>query len=183
MIVVDGAYKHFPHEVPWSTDRTEEIAWCYGAEWIPCPLDGDGKPRPWHSQVEKRQAYLCGGQGDWYLVIDADVRLIGTLPELEDGKAYVFTSNDHRGGPVLVTQLFQHQGRVRYKGSHNALWIGDQLVNITTMPPEMMIMVLPSQCHFVHLAMVRDEDRLADKRLYYDHKRRIERSYRKAYSI
>ena len=85
IVVVDGAYAHFPHESPESTDDTRAIAEAYGAEWIPCP---DGQA--WPTQVDKRTAYLVGEEGDWYLHIDADERLQGVLPLPRPGEHYAF---------------------------------------------------------------------------------------------
>lgn len=173
VVVVDGAYARFPHEVPWSTDATREIAWCYGAEWIPCP---DGQP--WPTQVEKRTAYLVGQEGDWYLYLDADERLQGVLPWPEDGQHYAFRINNRTGSEVWSPRLFQHRGHMRYHGSHNALWSDDRLINLPG-----AVQVPAEQCRLVHLAVLREMGRQLDKRRYYAWQKPAERPYRRAHGI
>ena len=63
IIVVDGAYEKFPHQIPYSTDGSIEIAVRYADELI--------SPRKaWKSEIEKRNAYLIGKPGDVYLTLD-----------------------------------------------------------------------------------------------------------------
>lgn len=183
IVVVDGAYAQFPYEEPVSTDATREIALCYGAEWIDCPDDEEGYPRAWRTQVEKRNAYLVGEEGDWYLIIDADNRLIGTLPEPMDGMVYVFRSSNRMGQPVWALRLLQHQGRMRYEGSHNGLWSDGQLMNRRFLPADRVVYVDPGMCHYVHLAALRSANRLIAKRRFYERQTADERGYRLAHGI
>jgi hypothetical protein len=173
IVVVDGAYARFPHQVPWSTDATREIAWCYGAEWIPCP-----NGQPWPTQVEKRTAYLVGQEGDWYLHLDADERLRGVLPWPEDGLHYAFRINNRTGSEVWAPRLFQHRGHMRYQGSHNALWSDDRLINLPG-----AVQVPAEQCRLIHLAFLREMERQLDKRRYYAWQKPAERPYRRAHGI
>jgi hypothetical protein len=178
MVVVDGAYARFPHEAPWSTDATREIAWCYGAEWVPVPRGTDGQPRAWHTQMEKRTAYLVGEEGDWYLHIDADERLVGTLPPRGEGQHYAFQIHTRDMRLTWVPRLWQHRGRMRYEGSHNALWSDDQLITL-----QGAVKVPWEQCHFLHLSHLRSVQRQLDKRAFLPGRYERERAYRQLHSI
>lgn len=178
IVVVDGAFAHFPYEEPTSVDATREIAQAYGAEWIDCPDDEDGYPRAWQTQVEKRSAYLIGEEGDWYLHVDADERLIGMLPVPEDGEHYAFLINTRDGRASWVIRLFQHRGRMRYEGSHNAVWSDERLVHLAG-----AVRVGAEECRLVHLSHLRDEERQLAKRRYYGWQKPAERVYRRAHSI
>lgn len=178
IVVVDGAYSRFPHEVPYSTDATREIAWCYGAEFIECPKDADGVPQPWEDQIVKRSAYLVGEEGDWYFHIDADERLVGTLPEPENGKHYAFRIRTRGLHETWVPRLWQHRGFMRYEGSHNAVWSDDRLVHmkgVTKVPGE--------QARFLHLSHLRNAQRQREKRGFLPERRERERAYRELHHI
>lgn len=173
VVVVDGAYARFPHEMPHSTDATREIAWCYGAEWIPCP-----NGQAWPTQVEKRSSYLVGEEGDWYLWIDADERVQGVLPWPETGRHYAFRIANRTGNEGWAPRLFQHRGQMRYEGSHNGLWSDDRLINLPG-----AVQVPAEQCRLVHLAVLRETQRQLDKRRYYAWQKPAERGYRRAHGI
>jgi len=179
IVVVDGAYKLFPHDVPWSTDATREIAWCYGAEWIPCPPGPpDGQRRPWETQVEKRTAYLIGEEGDWYFHIDADERLMGTLPEPEDGKHYAFRIQTRDLRDAWVPRLWQHRGFMRYEGSHNAVWSDDRLVHMMG-----VVKIQTEQARFLHLSHLRNQQRILEKQAFLPGRYLREEAYRTAHCI
>jgi hypothetical protein len=178
IVVVDGAYAHFPHDAPYSTDVTREIAWCYGAEWIPCPTGDDGQPVAWEDQIVKRSAYLVGEDGDWYFHIDADERLVGTLPEPEDGQHYAFRIHTRDLRWTWVPRLWQHRGRMRYEGSHNALWSDDRLINLPG-----AVRVPPDRCRFIHLSHVRSVERQREKAEFLPGRYEREREYRATHGI
>ena len=178
VVVVDGAYAHFPCEEPCSTDATREIALAYGAEWIDAPEDEEGYPVAWADQVAKRSAYLVGDEGDWYFHIDADERVVGCLPVPEDGQHYVFQIFTREMHNSWVPRLWQHRGWMRYEGSHNAVWSDDRLIHLAG-----AVHVEPDDCRFLHLAHLRHEDRQMRKREYYAWKRPAEMGYRRAHQI
>jgi len=177
MVVVDGAYARFPHPVghPESTDRTREIAWCFGVEIIPLPAG-----RAWEDQVEKRNAYLVGEAGDWYLMVDADERLVGTLPEREPGRHYAFQVATRDGRMAWVPRLWQHpaSGRIYYEGAHNALWLDGGLMRL-----EDAIQVPPVRCRLEHLSHLREVRRQRDKAQFLPGRQERERVYRMLYGI
>ena len=83
VIIVDGAYKDYPHERPWSTDGTLQIAARYWAEnegRIKIVYTADA----YESQIEKRNIYLrMVKDGDYVMVVDGDWRVV-LLPEGEE---------------------------------------------------------------------------------------------------
>lgn len=177
IVVVDGAYEHFPHPdgIFGSTDATHAIADCYGAEWLPCPVDG------WPTQMEKRTAYLLGAEGDWYLHIDADERLMGELPAveaLEDGCSYRMTIvwADGSFHPWCV-RVFQHRGQMEYRGAHCALFSDDRL--ITQRRGAKTI----ESAWFLHLKGQRSTQRQRDKIRYYAWQGPSERGFRDQWQI
>ena len=135
LVVVDGAYEHFPHQVWWSTDRTHAIALAFGARWI------GALARPWADEIEKRNRYLIGNEGDWYVMLDADERLRGTLPELESGLYYALQIVNYGGHTVWPLRIFQQRGQTFYRGAHHAIWVDGQLLR-----PEHAVRLDPAVC-------------------------------------
>ena len=72
IVIVDGAFKKFRHKVPWSTDGTIEIAKRYVDILIETK-------KPWKNEVTKRNQYLIGKPGDFYLVMGGHEMWSGNL--------------------------------------------------------------------------------------------------------
>lgn len=157
LVVVDGAYADFPHEAPWSRDATRAIAEAFGAEWIGCG------GLAWRDEVEKRNAYLVGEAGDWYVVLDADERMVGSLAAvgLARGAWYALEVMGWRpawsGWSVRV-----FEAPARYAGCHKAVWRGERLLRV-----EGAVCVAPEICRLAHLAGLRTAERQAAKAAYY----------------
>lgn len=178
IVVVDGAYAHFPHEVPHSTDRTREVVECFGAEWVPCPMGEDGEPRAWERQPEKRSAYLVGAEGDWYLRIDADERLVGELPEPRSGMVYALRVIWWRGYlRPWVPVLFEHRGQMRYEGAHCALFSDGRLISRLKGARQW------EGAFLLHLKDERAAERQRAKRAYYAWQRSAERAFRERWNV
>lgn len=178
MVVVDGVFATHPiyNGCAASTDDTRLIAQAYGAEWIRCPVNQYG-PVAWASEIEKRNAYLVGQEGDWYLNIDTDERLVGALPELEDGQYYAFVINVNAAW-VWTPRLWQHKGHMRYEGAHNALWSDDRLFHRSG-----AVKVDRMKCRFIHLSDFRPAWQLLGRKEHYARRGPLERAYRKAHGI
>ena len=85
VIMVDGAFKDYPHFYPFSTDRTHYIAkrmcgdkliWrkCSKSQWFGLRL------MPWRTQIDKRNKYLKLIPKDtWFIVLDDDTYLTGEV--------------------------------------------------------------------------------------------------------
>jgi len=179
-VVVDGAYADFPHVLPYSTDGTKAIAWCYEAEWIGCRTV-NGVARPWRDEIEKRNAYLCGQEGDWYFVIDADERLLGQLRDLplQDGELYALSVYKRGGTLTWAQRIFQHKGYTRYEGTHYAVWRDGDLLRTRGD----WVKVDPARARLLHLSDLRDVERQKAKRTYAAAERKCERGYREVYGI
>lgn len=79
--------------------------------------------RPWSHEYDKRSQYFVGGEGDWYLVLDADERLQGkvSVSDLSDPAYNIVLYRDQDRHPYAVTRLFQHESGMSYRGAHHAL--------------------------------------------------------------
>ena len=176
IVVVDGAYEHYPHQEIQSMDLTREIAWCYGAEWIECPREG--RHWAWRDEVEKRNAYLVGQEGDWYLRIDADERLVGNIPVLVDGQDYALSTYGPNGQPGWLLSLFQHRGRMRYEGSHVAVWSAERLLKV-----QEAVKVDTAVCRLAHLATMRSARRQSDDHIWEAWLQPAEHEYRREHGI
>lgn len=115
--VVDGSYKGFP-EQGLSTDNTLTIAEDMGCEIALAPVG--------ISQVEKRNLYLIGKRGDYYVVLDADEVWHGKLKESElaDTAYCVRHIGEHALPPTI--RVFRHG--VKYKHVHNQLYYRNVLL-------------------------------------------------------
>ena len=165
IIVVDGAYRGFPvYDAPWSTDGTVEIAESLGAEVIQCY-------QIWESQEEKRNQYLIGEIGDWYLIIDSDERLEG---EITIGGFDGYKIRVEPGTAFL--RLIKHTPGLRYNGGHSVLFDDDGYIDPHQFP-------LMKSCVLRHLKADRDGERKARKRMYYSNQYDHEHPFRELYEI
>ena len=120
----------------------------------------------WPSEFEKRNEYLkYGASGDWFLVLDADERLVGQLPEADDlaGTDYTLTfRRSDCAGEIPYYRLFKNVGRLRYEGFHYALWRDDDLVTrrVRTLPR-------PEGVSVLHMPLERSSQRVHLKGYYY----------------
>ena len=111
LIVVDGAYADYPGidiERPGSTDGTLDLI---------CVLRPDAEiieaAELWPGQAKKRNRYLVGGAGDWYIVLDGDEQALG----LESLKALIRQiDGDRKAREVIgwIEVCISRSGRERY---------------------------------------------------------------------
>lgn len=181
IMVVDGAYKYFPHEGgPASKDKTCEIAENLGAEIIPA--------REWATEQEKRNAYLIGDPGDWYFVVDADERVRGeyhpgdiSLRILEKEAYQINLERNDGHNPNKVFRLFKQQPGLQYRGTHHALFINQpgktepRLLNSENLP------VYPG-VDLLHL-VCQDLERIKKKGEYYRHLNDAEADFRAEWKL
>lgn len=117
-----------------STDRTLQILKDFKVEQI------IETPRglPWPREHTKRSQYLqVAKPGDWLFILDADERLSGKVPtvqELEDGGSLDYCvmlrrDDDPPSAPYPVLRVHKHTGEyLRYRKAHHHLWRGDKIV-------------------------------------------------------
>ena len=158
-VVVDGAYADFPHQHPdgCSTDRTVEIALDYGAGVIMPP------PGCWPDECIKRTACLVGEEGDYYLFIDADERLVGELPDGLTAPAYMIglRRDAPHALPYPIPRVVRHHESLEVSPGHWVYRVDGVRVND---PLECAVM---AGCHLVHLQSKRSEARTKLKQVYY----------------
>jgi len=116
IVVVDGSYKGFP-EQGISKDRTMWIADKLGCHII---LAQAGL-----TQVQKRNMYLIGRPGDYYVVLDGDEVWHGEIGDLE-ARAYRVKHAGSGWIPPTI-RIFRHGAR--YKKAHNQLYIGKERID------------------------------------------------------
>ncbi len=139
IIIIDGAFKDYPHEKPWSTDGTVDYVKQRASidrriKFIECK-------KAWKDEVEKRSAYFTGKQGDWYLIVDSDERVGGEtidrngvkavkefLPTYEDDMLDVPLWELISGSFESAPRLFRHQEGIRYYLTHYLVFYKDKLL-------------------------------------------------------
>lgn len=117
-VVVDGAFRAFPHHCPLSDDGTREIAHKHADVLVT-------QAQPWTDQVEKRNSYLIGSPDDWYLVADADEVPEGKLDRsvlTSDKIGFRLNCNRPNLPPTPVFRLFRHIQGIEYRHAHVLLW-------------------------------------------------------------
>ena len=116
IIVVDGAYKKFPHRNPFSTDGTLRIADKYADIIITFP-------KAWPSEIYKRNKYLMGKPGDFYLQMDGHEIWKGELKKPFGNYRIETQMND---GRHEFFRMFEHQPGIEYRKRHYELYVGDK---------------------------------------------------------
>lgn len=131
IICVDGAYADWPHDgiIESPQKLIDFISSFPKTEIIKSPI------QPWESQVAKRNSYLVGNPGDWYINIDADEELvfadgqdfnslrkyIRRLPLntawLDIQLVYRPEPDDYAAGQVPY-RIFKHVPGIHYKDRH-----------------------------------------------------------------
>jgi hypothetical protein len=121
LVYIDGAFKNFKHDKPYSTDNTIEIARQYADIVVTTN-------KAWETEIQKRNAYLIAEPDDFYINIDADEEFIGTLPTLTENAYLIDLYDDKPYYNTLVARVFKHQRGINYFRVHNWLWINGELV-------------------------------------------------------
>ncbi|MCL5290917.1 MAG: glycosyltransferase [Actinobacteria bacterium] len=175
IVLVDGAYADFPYEVPWSTDGTLE--WIKERQKIDTRIRLIECKTAWADEVEKRSAYFTGGEGDWYLIIDADERLVCVDENtMESLKSYVqsypldYFMLDVMTQPATPQierygRIFRHLPGLRYETAHSNI-VADGKMLLAESPSHGTVS-LYSGCHIVHLKKARLSERVEEKYDYY----------------
>ena len=120
--VFDGAYASFPHEVPWSTDGTCELAEDWGANVVRVT-------EPWPDQITKRTAMLR--VAPVVFVLDADEVLRGwaDLPDEAD-IGWITIESPLYADPYDEPRVFRVREGWHYAGRHH--WIYDEHEQLVT---------------------------------------------------
>jgi len=172
-VVVDGAYQGFPHEKPYSTDGTIELA----REFADIVVTRESA---WESETVKRNHYIqYVPEGEWWLRIDADEELEGEIPAELEGVCYRIELR--RTGTSVhypIHALFKRGKHSRIYGTHHSVWWYR-----TLLPKLEDIQVLPG-CKIQHHGMERCKERTKAKSAYYKGAlRSTERDFRQRFNV
>jgi len=118
IVAVDGAYKKFPHEFPFSTDGTLAIAKKYADKVIE-------NSEAWESEIFKRNQYLIGKSGDIYLVIDGHEIWTGDLIPPFGNFRIKWKKSD---GWHETFRMFEHKPGIHYKEFHYNICINGKSI-------------------------------------------------------
>jgi len=169
LVVVDGAYVDFPHKRPYSTDGSLEIAKRYADMVIETK-------ETWQDEIEKRNQYLVGNDGDYYLMVDADEVIEGNIPKLTKDDYQIMLHRVNEKTPYPVYRIFKHRKGLQYWGTHHALWVDNELLNKKEMP-------IVQDCRLIHKMSLRDNERIEAKGIYYRALQIKEKKVRQKYGL
>lgn len=172
-VVVDGAYEGFPHEKPYSTDGTIELA----KEFADVVITKD---TAWANEIVKRNHYIRYIQDDeWWMRIDADEELEGEFGEPLEGVCYQIML--HRTDNVLpypIHALFRKDSSSRIYGTHHSVWYGRTLL------PKLEDLPVYPGVTLIHYNNDRCQERVKAKGIYYRNAlRESERAFRKRFHL
>lgn len=170
IVLVDGAYQDFPSEYCFSTDDTLKIAQRFRCKIIT-------NTKFWEDEIEKRNTYLDYvftnfNDHDYILVVDADEVITGDFPRELNKEAYYIKQVRFQLPPSQEIRLFRNQKGLHYQGCHNALFIGDRLLN-----KEKWQTLEEPYCY--HLSDLRDNNRIEAKGEYIRKLKEKEKKFRK----
>ena len=156
IVAIDGAYKDFPHLVPYSTDGSIEVAEKFADEVIKVKY-------PWEDEIAKRNRYLeCAKTGDFIIVVDADEELEGDLSGIKEDFYQLMLYRVDGVPPYPVFRVHKKIEDMFYSGTHHSLWCGDELINLR----KDKIPVLEG-AKLIHRCSERDKQRIENKGTYY----------------
>jgi len=147
IVAVDGRYDAFPGDKTLSSPECRDFV----RSKVDVMID-IAEPLP---QWEKRNKYLIGKRGDFYLVLDADETIEGKLPTLTTltKSEYLVPIRDEDWHiPNHVTRFFKHEKNKKYWKVHHCLWRDGELIHPSTMS------ILPGML-IIHHRMKRNPER------------------------
>lgn len=179
LVYVDGAYAKFPHDNPESTDDSLALAQEYADRIIFTHKDRSGQMLPWVDEIQKRNQYLIGESGDYYLVCDADEVPVGIeafdrilLRSKPDWFVMLKRIGDNTK-PYGIHRLFRHRPGIRYAGTHHAVHVGNHLIH----PQKSGLEPYPGLV-LNHLHLLRAQDRVQRKGVYQEEMKKDEAEFR-----
>jgi len=163
IIAVDGRYIDYPLGPMQSNDGTLEY------------LESIDKVNLIHAaglqEIEKRNKYLVGEIGDWYLHLDADEEWVGP-PPIIDPEVDAYIIDFHRSYPVHKmdrVRLFKHVDGLRYEGKH--YWLRDKNGVTFALLQQVGSVYRGARLggvHIEHHELERSPERQRDRKIYYN---------------
>ena len=115
--IIDGAYTDYPHDVPWSTDGTCELAERWGADIVRVT-------EPWVDQIAKRSFSLTLAKT--VFVLDADEMLLTSIPSaIASDVGWVSIVSSLYDEVYPEPRIFRVQDGWHYEGRHHWIFDGD----------------------------------------------------------
>lgn len=154
VIVVDGAWKHYPRGLPKSNDGTLEILEEFSSQGVSIEVITHNAGKLWDNQPAARSEYFRRGMpGDWFFQVDGDYEVTCNIDLgrwIEDncrGKintVLVPFINDEDLTKCYFPLIMKWEPGMEYRGNHYTLFVGDKKrVLITGKIPELVI----THCH------------------------------------
>lgn len=141
IIAVDGKFRDYPSDLPDLSDKDlRDLALHYANELIDAPG---------LSQEEKRNKYLRGKPGDYYIVLDADEELMfGLSPESlkEDDYLLPIVYDDTVKTRWLVYRIFKQRPTLRYYHWHTLLWVDGLPIDHEKIPMHPTLRIKHNSC-------------------------------------
>lgn len=164
IIAVDGRFRDFPGDNDYSTDGTLE--YLYSVPKVRVVL-ATGL-----SEVEKRNVYLVGTEGDWYLHLDADEEWKGAV-QLPDADMLIalmkVNASIHKRYPLMKRiRLFRHVRGLHYEKKH--YWLHDEAGRTFALidrPGNSYKAEMTTDVKMIHHERERSPERHEMKRRYY----------------
>jgi hypothetical protein len=160
IVAVDGKYIDFPGDTPHSTDGTLE--YLHSIEKVTVIMASD------LMEVDKRNRYLVGSDGDWYLHLDADEEWVGDV-RWGAGTDMMITPLRRKQPRQWMNRvrLFRHTEALHYAKKH--YWLFDRYGKTFALleRPGEGYRAGVSQSHIVHYEEERSAERKQAKRRYY----------------
>jgi len=163
IIAVDGRYIDYPLGPMQSNDGTLEY------------LESIDKVNLIHAaglqEIEKRNKYLVGEIGDWYLHLDADEEWVGPAPII-DPEIDAYIIDFHRSYPVHKmdrVRLFKHIEGLHYEGKH--YWLRDKNGVTFALLQQVGSVYRGARLggvHIEHHELERSPERQRDRKIYYN---------------
>lgn len=155
-VVVDGAYEGFPHDKPYSTDGTIELA-RQRADVVVT------NTKLWPTEIVKRHHYLgYVREGRWWLRIDADEELVGSFEQPLAGVCYrIMLERTDGVKPYPIHALFKKGPHSRIFGTHHAVWYRRTLL------PKLEDLPVYGGVTLLHHIAERNQGRIEAKGKYY----------------
>ena len=170
VLVTDGAFANYPHDKPWSTDGTIQIAERWGAKV-------KRVRKAWPDQMTKRTAALI--PGEVCFCPDADELLHTAMPELppDADVGWVTCNSAIYDRPFLIPRVFRVREGWHFAGRHHWLYDADgDLVTSHTHPGEKYKHAILPVC-ITNARDLREEQRNQEKQTYLRRRRPGEASY------
>lgn len=122
--VYDGAYRQYPHQLPYSTDRTLEIASKYPKVKI-----FETQTAYENQCIKRTKMFENGRKGDYFFKLDADEYVVNPEAIRENLKGDVgwcWTVSNLYEFPVVTARIFKWRAGMHYAGRHHWLYDGNK---------------------------------------------------------